>query len=181
MKNLKYLFIVTTLIAFISCADNKKNSEPEVVTVDANQEIKESATEGMPVEFNDTKIAEVYNKYNMLKTALVKTNAVRASHQASELLVAFTDANANESAIEATKAIVDASDIEVQRAAFETVTKMTEKMLDGAIKSGTLYKQYCPMAFNNKGAYWISDSKEIQNPYFGDKMLKCGRVEAEIK
>ena len=181
MKNIKYLILAVTVIAFISCADTKKNTEPEVVTVDTNQEIKESTIEEVPVEFNDTKIAEVFNKYNMLKTALVKTNSDRASHQASELLIAFTDANANESALEATKTIVDASDIEVQRAAFETVTKMTEKMLDGALKSGTLYKQYCPMAFNNKGAYWISNSKEIQNPYFGDKMLKCGRVEAEIK
>ena len=37
-----------------------------------------------------------------------------------------------------------------------------------------LYKQFCPMAFNNKGANWLSDKKEIFNPYFGDKMLKCG-------
>lgn len=37
-----------------------------------------------------------------------------------------------------------------------------------------LYKQHCPMAFDNKGANWLSDKKEIFNPYFGDKMLKCG-------
>jgi hypothetical protein len=37
------------------------------------------------------------------------------------------------------------------------------------------------MAFNNKGAYWISSSKDILNPYFGDKMLKCGRVDSEVK
>ena len=56
-----------------------------------------------------------------------------------------------------------------------------EDILEGAIDSGTVYKQYCPMAFNNTGAYWFSNSKEIFNPYFGEKMLKCGRVEAEIK
>ena len=32
------------------------------------------------------------------------------------------------------------------------------------------------MAFNNTGAYWLSNSKEIYNPYFGDMMLNCGRV-----
>jgi hypothetical protein len=37
------------------------------------------------------------------------------------------------------------------------------------------------MAFGNTGAHWLSNTKEIQNPYFGDKMLKCGRVDAEIK
>ncbi len=39
-----------------------------------------------------------------------------------------------------------------------------------------VYYQYCPMAFNNKGAYWLSNQREILNPYFGNKMLKCGEV-----
>jgi Cu(I)/Ag(I) efflux system membrane fusion protein len=32
------------------------------------------------------------------------------------------------------------------------------------------------MAFNNKGAYWLSETKEITNPYFGASMLACGEV-----
>lgn len=42
-----------------------------------------------------------------------------------------------------------------------------------------LYLGFCPMAFNNKGAFWIQDSKEIKNPYYGAKMLTCGEVQAE--
>jgi hypothetical protein len=38
----------------------------------------------------------------------------------------------------------------------------------------TAYYQRCPMANDNKGAYWISQEKEIRNPYYGEKMLKCG-------
>ncbi|MBT7306171.1 MAG: DUF3347 domain-containing protein, partial [Bacteroidetes bacterium] len=26
----------------------------------------------------------------------------------------------------------------------------------------------------------LSNSKEIRNPFFGDKMLKCGRIDKEI-
>ena len=37
-----------------------------------------------------------------------------------------------------------------------------------------IYYQYCPMAFDNKGAYWLSNTEEIRNPYFGDKMPNCG-------
>ncbi|MDT0674980.1 efflux RND transporter periplasmic adaptor subunit [Autumnicola musiva] len=40
----------------------------------------------------------------------------------------------------------------------------------------TLYMQRCPMANNNKGAYWISEIKEIRNPYFGEAMLGCGEI-----
>lgn len=43
------------------------------------------------------------------------------------------------------------------------------------------YRQFCPMAFNNEGAFWLSNSDEILNPYFGDLMLTCGSVEEELK
>jgi Cu(I)/Ag(I) efflux system membrane fusion protein len=37
------------------------------------------------------------------------------------------------------------------------------------------------MAFNNEGAYWLSDSEQIRNPYFGDKMLTCGVVKEKLQ
>ena len=45
----------------------------------------------------------------------------------------------------------------------------------------TLYVLHCPMANNNKGADWLSTSKEIKNPYYGQAMLTCGEVTKEIK
>lgn len=44
----------------------------------------------------------------------------------------------------------------------------------------TVYYQHCPMALDNSGANWLSNSKEIRNPYFGDKMLKCGSVKETL-
>jgi Cu(I)/Ag(I) efflux system membrane fusion protein len=44
-----------------------------------------------------------------------------------------------------------------------------------------LYHQYCPMAMNEKGAWWLSASTEIENPYFGSKMLTCGEVVDTLK
>lgn len=48
------------------------------------------------------------------------------------------------------------------------------------LQGGDLYAAYCPMAFNNKGAYWITDSKDINNPYMGSKMPKCGEIKEEL-
>jgi len=45
----------------------------------------------------------------------------------------------------------------------------------------TIYVQYCPMAFGNKGADWLAKEEEIRNPYFGDKMMKCGLVKRELE
>ena len=36
------------------------------------------------------------------------------------------------------------------------------------------------MANDDKGGYWLSIEKEIKNPYFGSKMLKCGEVKGTI-
>ncbi|MDP3445962.1 MAG: DUF3347 domain-containing protein [Ignavibacteria bacterium] len=48
------------------------------------------------------------------------------------------------------------------------------------LKQGNLFAIFCPMAFDGKGAYWISDSKTIQNPYLGSKMPTCGEVKEEL-
>jgi len=39
-----------------------------------------------------------------------------------------------------------------------------------------VYYQFCPMAFNHQGGYWLSDKEDIQNPYLGDKMSTCGET-----
>ncbi|NCX95197.1 MAG: DUF3347 domain-containing protein [Chitinophagia bacterium] len=44
------------------------------------------------------------------------------------------------------------------------------------LKNSGLYRQYCPMAFNDSGAYWLSNDPEIKNPYFGKIMLECGET-----
>lgn len=73
-------------------------------------------------------------------------------------------------------------DIEKQRKAFEKLSKaMYVEVKENGLKGKILYKQYCPMAFNNEGAFWLSSEEEIMNPYFGDKMLHCGKVEEELK
>lgn len=45
----------------------------------------------------------------------------------------------------------------------------------------TIYVQHCPMADNNHGADWLSQSSEVRNPYYGEAMLTCGEVTSEIK
>jgi len=73
--------------------------------------------------------------------------------------------------------IVKNSDMELQRKAF----KPFNEVLIASIKSlGTgeekIYIQYCPMADNDTGGYWLSLEEKIMNPYFGDMMLHCGEV-----
>lgn len=71
------------------------------------------------------------------------------------------------------------SDIEEGRKAFGMFAKamLTVEKRYGHEGETTFYEAYCPMAFDNKGASWLQDSKAISNPYFGSSMLGCGSIE----
>jgi hypothetical protein len=58
---------------------------------------------------------------------------------------------------------------------------MTTLIKSSKLSAGALYLEYCPMANNNEGAFWLSNEKQIKNPYFGDMMLTCGSVKETIQ
>ncbi len=182
MKKIYILSVAMLLLIISACkSDKKQENEPEVKTVETTQEKSKETATSIDASFSDAEIGDVFKQYVQLKTALVNTDAKQASVEASNLLTAMSNNDADQEAMKAAQNIVESDDVEEQRAAFVVVTTAVEAMLEGAIESGVVYKQYCPMAFNNTGAYWLSESKEIRNPYFGDKMLKCGRIDARIE
>ena len=75
---------------------------------------------------------------------------------------------------------IEKSPIDHQREHFDVLSK---DMIDLIAITGTeekLYQDFCPMYNNNKGAQWLSATKEIKNPYYGSKMMTCGSVQKEI-
>lgn len=178
MKYLNILFIASITIVTFSCKDNK-NTEPEVVNVDTSEiKVEEAAT--TESSFKDEKVAKVFEQYLDVKNALVATDAKKTAEAANALKMTIIEFDADKKAEAALSEMASSGDIEEQRTYFVALTASMDTILNGALASGTIFKQYCPMAFNNEGASWFSNSKEIRNPYFGDKMLKCGRVEAEL-
>jgi Cu(I)/Ag(I) efflux system membrane fusion protein len=137
--------------------------------------------------------------YDGLKDALVASDTTKASAAARELRVAADSLKVSEIHGDSTGAIketakVYASTISSSAHALSLEANITAKrkefeMIADALYNLTrtvrydgqkLYWQFCPMAFNNKGAYWISNEREIRNPYFGNEMLECGSVEDSL-
>lgn len=184
MKLNYFIPALLILFAFTSCKNDTQKTTPETVEVTSGDAITQSNSKKPTigeVAFNDPNMAVVFREYLGLKDALVGTNAAQAGASAVRLMTAFANIGVADNALKATQNVVEASNIEEQRTAFVEVTAAVEKMLEGEIASGTVYKQFCPMAFNNTGASWLSGSSDIKNPYFGDKMLRCGRIEAKIE
>lgn len=126
---------------------------------------------------------EVVNLYLELKEALVATDAAKAKQAAEALMQkaeTLTDESAKTEIVTAATAIANAADIKAQRAQLDPLTNAVYKVARSTDMSMPLYYMHCPMANQGNGGYWISVSKEVKNPYFGDKMLKCGSVKEEL-
>jgi len=111
-------------------------------------------------------------------------NALKAHLAVTEITVEGHESHINEIVSEIGEHLEQISlteDLEVQRKHFETVSDQLYALIQVTGTSGkTVYRQYCPMAFDDKGAYWLSAEEEIRNPYFGDAMLTCGSVEEKM-
>ncbi len=77
--------------------------------------------------------------------------------------------------------ISETTDIEKQRNQFVMISNAFKPSIASFGADKTVYIQHCPMANSNKGADWLSFDAEIKNPYFGDKMLKCGSTTQIVK
>lgn len=134
------------------------------------------------VAFKDPKLAVAYAHYTHLKDALVASKADEAKKASEELKKSLKDVKGSGDALTATTKLAAVSDLEEQRQLFSIVSnEMAVLVKGGQLTTGSLYLEYCPMANNNEGAYWLSNEKQIRNPYFGDKMLKCGSVKEIIQ
>ncbi len=140
-------------------------------------------------------VKQLFDRYFTLKDALVKDDFSSAQKQADDLKKAFEKTNMglfsgkahdhwmkhSASAISSLNQFLKAKDVEAARLHFKP---LSEQMVALAKTFGpfdkTIFVQHCPMADDNSGADWLSLDKEILNPYFGAKMLKCGSVTAKL-
>ncbi|MDP2542431.1 efflux transporter periplasmic adaptor subunit [Tenacibaculum discolor] len=140
-------------------------------------------------------LQKAYDGYIGLKDALVKTDANAAKTSAENLQKELTLVDmkllTNEEAhkqwmqlIPALKSsnieIAKTTDVDTQRKYFKVLSEHFIVAVQSFGINEVAYKQYCPMADSDKGAYWLSKEKQVLNPYFGDMMLKCGEVKETI-
>lgn len=79
------------------------------------------------------------------------------------------------------KALIALKGIEEKRKSFQIISEnMYDLIRTVSYNKEKIYHQFCPMANNDLGAYWLSASSDIRNPYFGKKMLTCGEVKDSL-
>ena len=140
-------------------------------------------------------LTKVYNDYLDMKNAFVATDAKKVANEAKDVIAALKSVDMSllkddahmmwmdqlETLNSTINTINRSADINKQRqefARFNLVFYKSLKMF--GLEEVTAYYQYCPMANNNQGAYWLSETKDIRNPYFGKDMLDCGETKEKI-
>jgi Cu(I)/Ag(I) efflux system membrane fusion protein len=68
------------------------------------------------------------------------------------------------------------------RSAFEHLSTQIMELLQffGNPLAEPLRVAFCPMAFDSKGAQWVQRDADLENPYYGQAMLRCGEFRATI-
>ena len=130
------------------------------------------------LQLKDTLVAgDTVAAVQISKSALEQLSSVKMKHLESQAAHQFWMPR-KDTLKRALQTVQDQAVIDAQRSAFIPLSKTTIALVKafGPLSSDTLYVQHCPMANDSKGADWLSQKKPIRNPYYGDQMLRCGRV-----
>lgn len=148
----------------------------------------------VPEKFTD-QLTNFVNDYFVLKNNLIKSDFQLSNISAKKLASALSKVDMKLLTEDAhntwmkhdqvlkkqIELFVKANDLEKQREVFSTLSnQLIETSNLFSLNYETVYVAHCPMAFDDKGANWLSEFEEIKNPYFGDAMLRCGEVKSKI-
>lgn len=187
---MKKIVLYSLGLLTIACNSNDEKTKPADVPQAALSQSSNSQA------FN-TSFNALMSSYYSLKDAFVKEDTIKVNSFAAELKKAadslkFNELKADTLIIETAKinaqtisdevkGLLGESGIENKRKSFQMITSELYVLIR-AVKydKEVVYFTHCPMAFNNKGADWLSNSSEIVNPYLPKKMIDCGEVKDSV-
>jgi len=180
----------TSKIADTTKQDTTANTLPAITDTTAKAPVATTADAAFSAK-------AIIGSYLELKNALTKDNGKDAAAAGNSIVAALAKIDMKSLPKDQMKSYMDIADdlkenaehiganagkIDHQREHFEMLSKDMADLVKTFGNGGqTLYKDFCPMANNGKGAFWISELKEIKNPYLGTKMPDCGSVKETIR
>lgn len=192
MKKILFSTLILTVLITSCKSENKKEESTNSETTSPAVTEKTAITKK-----NDQSlfsIDEILNSYLKIKNALVKDDSKEATNASKELYTLLNSENtieakfknefetiAKEAKLHTESISANAEKIESQREQFALLSQNMNALIKIFGTDKELYQDYCPMFDQGKSGYWISETKDIQNPYYGAEMLTCGRIESELK
>ena len=196
---MKYLSCTAIILMLAACNTGSEKKAAE----------NTAATSGTPVTIQTSEatkkaITGVLGAYYQLKNALVEADTT-AANKAAVTLATLADSirvdGIKDSSLSSTIknfsgtiaaeaiALPEEQDITGKRRSFSMITENLYPLLQSVqYNESVIYHDMCPMAFNDtEAAFWLSDNREVVNPYLGKKhpkyasgMLHCGELKDSL-
>lgn len=211
MKRILFSAAVVSAMFVMSCGNNAASNETHEghghasgvadtanhASADAEKQIPVVAVKFTNTDSKvSTAIRAMVDGYIEVKNALVAGNAADAAKASDRITTAIKGLDKSLLTAEQ-KAAYDgieaglaksagaisgaAKDLAAQRSQFYPLSQAMYELVKSFGGGRALYHDHCPMARDNQGALWLSETKDVKNPYFGDEMLTCGTVEEVIQ
>ncbi len=194
MKN-TFFAIAIGAITLAACNNSSnKSNEANKINNDST-EANTSASQGADVK-STSPVSGIVADYLQMKNAFAKDNDKEAAAAGNDMVKSFTAFDESGLTADKKKTFDDirddakehaehigmnAGNIKHQREHFDLLSNDMYDLVKTFGAGQTLYVDHCPMYNNNKGATWLSETKEIKNPYLGKEMDTCGSVKEELK
>ncbi|MBW8682990.1 DUF3347 domain-containing protein [Chitinophaga rhizophila] len=181
MKQLMKVAVLPVSAIFLLTACRNAPTNNTSVKEGEQEAVSTATISATAVQLKDDKLNAVYQQYAQLTTALTNGDA-KAAQLAGNAIEAGAGALKDGGALAQSAAKITATaDIEAQREAYSTLSnELIGLVKQAGVAGGVLYVDYCPMAMEDKGGYWLSGVEEIRNPYFGESMMTCGEVKEKV-
>lgn len=190
-----------SMLLFAACNNgNNKSTSENTTSNDTTQTMamnnKETASPNVVEAKSNTSVKEMVAGYLQVKNALASDNGKDAAKGGNAIVEAMDKFDKSALTADQKKAYDDVADdtkemaehisknadkIAHQREHFDMLSKDIYDLVKTFDAGQPLYQDFCPMYNDKKGATWLSEAKEIRNPYLGKKMPTCGTVKEEIK
>ncbi|WP_117884112.1 efflux RND transporter periplasmic adaptor subunit [Aureibaculum luteum] len=167
----------------------------EASTSESKEHSKINERIKVSVKFQE-QLKSVYENYINLKDALVNDDSKIATEAAASVVKSLekidmkllSDHNAHNHWMllqrqikTAANLIATETGIKQQRKDFEQLSSHLISAVESFGINEKVYRQFCPMADDNNGSYWLSKEEKVLNPYFGKAMHNCGNVTSIIE
>lgn len=210
MKKIFFSIVAISAIIFTACnsggsknekdgndMSTMKKDSAQPVPVTEEKEVKAVAATYTNIDAKAAaSIKEIVDHYLHIKNALTNDNGNEAAKGADEMGKAISKLDKSLLTADQKKVYDEIEDglkehaehirkngdnIKHQREHFAMMSEDVYDLVKAFGGGQPIYHDHCPMYKEGKGAMWLSEMKEVKNPYYGAEMPKCGSVEEIIK
>jgi hypothetical protein len=202
INTMKYFLILMLGAALFASCKNKTEDQSAVTDTATAAKTNDTVIKEIGPSFSNVNpkvsgyMKAIVDDYLQLKNALIDDNGSDAANAAEKMKAQLATVDKSLFTAEQKKVYDDVeeelkehaehiekngSKIEHQREHFSMMSEVMYDLVKSFGGGQPLYHDHCPMANDNKGGMWLSETKEVKNPYFAGKMNDCVTVPEVIK